>query len=148
MTQLDRLLLVAGFLLAGCGRHPSPVRAGSLSIEPGYANAAPTGNGGTAYFVVRNGGSEPDTIRSITVAGASSAQLHTMARPGSMERMTPLDPAVVPPHGSLALKPGEAHLMFEGLGRQIRLGDTVVVRLEFGHNGPAEVPLVVRPYGG
>ncbi|MGE5230365.1 MAG: copper chaperone PCu(A)C [Deltaproteobacteria bacterium] len=144
------LALAAPALLGvalACGAKAA-IRVGQLRIEPGYANVAPTGDGGTAYFVVRNPGALPDTLTSVAVAGASSAHIHTMTRTGGMERMTPLDPAVVPPKGALQLAPGAAHLMFEGLGRRIAIGDTVLVRLGFARNGSAEVRLVVRPYGG
>ena len=137
---------LAGLALA-CGARPA-LRAGELRIEPGYANVAPTGDGGTAYFVARNPGALPDTLTSVVVTGAASARVHTMARTGGMERMTPLDPAVVPAKGMLQLAPGAAHLMFEGLSRPIRIGDTVVVRLGFARNGSAELRLAVRPYGG
>lgn len=145
MLPLAAPLLAA--LALACGTRPA-VRAGELRIEPGYANVAPTGDGGTAYFTLRNTGSRPDTLTSVAVEGASSARIHTLVRNGGMERMTPLDPAVVPAGGTLQLAPGAAHLMFEGLGRQIRIGDTVAVRLGFARNGSALVRLAVRPYGG
>lgn len=144
---MRRTLLPLAALALACGTGPA-IRAGELRIEPGYANIAPTGDGGTAYFVVRNPGAQPDTISSVAVAGASAARIHTMARTGGMERMTPLDPAIVPEKGALPLAPGAAHLMFEGLSRPIRIGDTVVVRLGFARNGSAELRLAVRPYGG
>ena len=139
-------LALLGLALA-CGTQ-LVIRAGQLRIEPGYANVAPTGDGGTAYFVVRNPGALPDTLTSVSVAGASAARVHTMARTGGMQRMTPLDPAIVPAKGALQLAPGAAHLMFEGLSRPIRIGDTIVVRLGFARNGSAELRLAVRPYGG
>ena len=137
---------LAGLALA-CGAKLA-IRAGQLRIEPGYANVAPTGDGGTAYFVVRNPGALPDTLTSVAVEGAASARIHAMARTGGMERMTPLDPAIVPAKGALPLAPGAAHLMFEGLSRPIHIGDTVVVRLGFARNGATEMRLAVRPYGG
>jgi copper(I)-binding protein len=144
---MRRALLSLAALVVACGTGPA-IRAGELGIHPGYANVSPTGDGGTAYFVVRNQGARPDTLASLAVAGASAAHVHTMTRTGGMERMTPLDPAVVPAGGALQLEPGAAHLMFEGLSRPIRIGDTVVVRLGFARNGSAEVRLAVRPYGG
>jgi periplasmic copper chaperone A len=144
---MRHIVLPLAALGLACGAKAA-IPAGELRIEPGYANVAPTGDGGTAYFVVRNPGALPDTLNAVAVAGASAARIHTMARTGGMERMTPLDPAIVPAKGALQLAPGAAHLMFEGLGRPIRIGDTVVVRLGFARNGPAELRLAVRPYGG
>lgn len=144
---MRRAVLPLAALVLSCSSRPA-IRAGELRIEPGYANVAPTGDGGTAYFVVRNPGARPDTLTSVSVAGASAAHIHTMARTGGMKRMTPLEPAVVPAKGVLRLQPGAAHLMFEGLTRPIRIGDTVVVRLGFARNGSAELRLAVRPYGG
>jgi copper(I)-binding protein len=148
LPAVARMLALAALLaLAGCS-HPHRIRAGDLTIEPAYANVAPTGDGGTAYFVVRNTGSLPDTVRSVAVVGATSAHLHTTTRSGGMERMTPLAPAVVPARGALVLEPGRVHLMFGGLTRPLRSGDTVAVRLEFARSGEVTVPLVVQPYGG
>jgi hypothetical protein len=144
---MRRIALPLAALAVACGAKAA-IRAGELRIEPGYANVAPTGDGGTAYFVVRNPGTLPDTLTSVAVVGASAARIHTMARTGGMERMTPLDPAIVPAKGALQLAPGAAHLMFEGLSRTIRIGDTVVVRLAFARSGSAELRLAVRPYGG
>ena len=144
---MRRIVLPLVALALACGSRPA-IRAGELAIEPGYANVAPTGDGGTAYFVVRNAGALPDTLTSVAVAGASAARIHTMAQTGGMQRMTPLDPAIVPAKGALQLAPGAAHVMFEGLSRSIRIGDTVVVRLGFARNGSAELRLAVRPYGG
>jgi hypothetical protein len=144
---MRRIVLPLAALAVACGARAA-IRAGELRIEPGYANVAPTGDGGTAYFVVRNPGTLPDTLTSVAVVGASAARIHTMARTGGMERMTPLDPAIVPAKGALQLAPGAAHLMFEGLSRTIRIGDTVVVRLAFARSGSAELRLAVRPYGG
>ena len=144
---MRRIVMPLAALVLACGTKPA-IRAGELRIEPGYANVAPTGDGGTSYFVVRNPGALPDTLTSVSVAGASAARVHTMARTGGMERMTPLDPAIVPANGVLQLAPGAAHVMFEGLSRPIRIGDTVVVRLGFARNGSAELRLAVRPYGG
>ena len=142
------LLLGAVLALTGCRRGPTPIRAGDLSIVPGYVNAAPGGDGGVAYFVTHNGGAAPDTLRSVAVAGASAAHLHTVAQAGGPERMTLFEQPTVPPGGALVLRPGEAHLMFEGFSPALRLGDTVRIQLRFARNGPVEVPLVVRPYGG
>jgi copper(I)-binding protein len=121
------------------------VRLGDLRIEPGYVNASPAGDGGSAYFAVRNTGSLPDTMTGVAVAGTSTAQLHALTGGG---RMTPLEHAVVPAGGALALRPGEAHLMFEGMARQIRLGDTLAISLKFARAGGVTVLLVVQPYGG
>lgn len=121
------------------------MRLGDLRIEPGYVNASPAGDGGSAYFTIWNAGSLPDTLASVTVPGASTAQLHALTGAG---RMTALEHAVVPAAGVLALRPGEAHLMFEGMARQIRLGDTLAISLRFARAGGVTVPLVVEPYGG
>lgn len=121
------------------------MRLDHLLIEPGYVNASPAGDAGSAYFTVRNGASLPDTMTSVAVAGAATAQLHALTGAG---RMTPLEHAVVPARGALALRPGEAHLMFEAMARKIALGDTIAVSLRFARAGAVTVSLVVEPYGG
>ena len=147
MTRLHAPLLLAALVVA-CQKRAASVRAGDLAIEPGYATAAPTGDGGAAYFTIRNDAAQPDTIRSVSVDGASASHLHATTRVGGMMRMTLLDPAVVPGHGALALAVGGVHLMFEGTAKRVGLGDTVTVRLRFARGGAVSFPLAVRPYGG
>ena len=134
------------FLLnLSCSRPAPSVHLGDLRIEPGYVNASPAGDGGSAYFTIRNAGSLADTMTGVAVAGASPAQLHTLAASG---RMTPLEHAVVPAGGALALRPGQAHLMFEGMPRKLALGDSIAMSLRFARAGAVSVPLAVEPYGG
>jgi copper(I)-binding protein len=146
MTRFAGVLALV-LLLQACSER-ARVRVGKLDIEPGYATAAPTADGGTAYFTVRNRGDEPDTVESVAVDGAAVSHLHTMRLAGAMMHMTILDPAVVPAHGDLMLAVGGTHLMFEGMTRALRLGDTVTVRLRFARGGVVSFPLPVRPYGG
>ncbi len=141
---LPSLLLAA---VGGCTSDRA-VAAGALRLTPGYATVAPMGDGGTAYFTVRNPSPTPDTLRRAAVEGASEAVLHTMARTGGLMRMVPLAEPAIGPRDSLVLEPGGVHLMFSGLGRPLRIGDTVTVVLEFSRAGPVRLRLPVRPYGG
>ncbi len=136
-------------LVSGCrSARPASVQTGALSITPGYATASPRGDGGAAYFVVRNGGAEPDTLVAVTVDSAAEATLHATRASGGLMRMEPLTHPPINPRDSLVLTPGATHLMFSGFARPRRVGDTVTVALQFAHAPAVRIRLPVRPYGG
>jgi copper(I)-binding protein len=138
------LLLV----LCGCRSRPAApvIRLGSIVIQPGYATASPTGDGGAAYFTIRNEGAAADTLREVAV-DSGPAVLHAIEREGGTTRMVPMEAALAA-GDSIALRVGAAHLMFQERRRTIKLGDTVRVELTFARAGRALVPLPVGLYGG
>ena len=94
-TQFPALALIG--LLAACHRPAPAAVAGPLEILVPYAFAPVIGDEGSAYFTVRNTGSEPDTLIGISAPTAATAMLHGQKQDGSIMRMVMLDALPVPP---------------------------------------------------
>ncbi|HMQ30799.1 MAG TPA: copper chaperone PCu(A)C [Chloroflexaceae bacterium] len=118
------------------------------------ATPAPAGGHGMApmvttgaYMTIANGGAEPDALLGVTAPPglAEAVELHTVIEEGGMMRMRPVEQIEVPANGEVALKPGGFHIMFIGVRRELRAGDTVALSLEFARAGAVEVTAVVRP---
>jgi periplasmic copper chaperone A len=121
-------------------RAPAMTQEGSGSQS---GSMAMLGNG-AVYVTVSNRGSEPDALVSATTDVASIVELHeTMHMAGKMV-MQPLPKIDVPAGGKLEMKPGGYHLMLLGLKRDLKLGDTVTVALQFERAGEMRIQAPVR----
>jgi copper(I)-binding protein len=123
--------------------------AGSLVIEAPWSRATPGGAkvaGG--YLRITNTGAEPDRLVGGTIAAAAKLEIHEMSLQGDVMRMRPLEAGLeIKPGETAELKPGGAHLMFTGLKRPLKEGDTVKGTLVFDKAGTVAVEYAVRPVG-
>jgi copper(I)-binding protein len=107
------------------------------------AGAMAAGNG-AAYVTIKNHGSKPDTLLSVTADLADRVELHqTITRDGVM-RMQPLATFDVPPGTTLEMKPGSYHLMLLGLKHDLKPGDTVALTLTFEKAGRLSLQAPVK----
>lgn len=146
---MRRPLLVLALLgfLAGC-RHPMPaVVAGAIEIRTPYAFAPVVGDEGSAYFTVRNTGTDPDTLIGVSVPAAASVMLHGQKKDGSITRMVMLDMLPIPAGSEVRLAPGGLHLMLGGLAPVPRPGDTLQLKLIFARAGAVNLAVPVHAYG-
>ena len=101
--------------------------AADVSIESPWLLEPPPGQTGAAiYLGVRNAGSAELVLRSATVEGAASAEIH-----GHMMHMGPAGPLPIAPGAALLLAPGGYHLMVSGLGARPVTGGRLPFCLEF-----------------
>lgn len=120
-------------------------RLGDLTVSGGFARAmlpgAPAAGG---YLTIRNEGSAPDVLVSVASPLAGAAGLHAMTMDGDVMRMRAMPDGIeIPAGGTVALRPGGFHVMFERVTTPFRPGMTVPVRLTFAHAGAVEVMLPV-----
>jgi hypothetical protein len=103
-----------------------------------------------AYFVVENGGAEPDRLLEVRSEVARRVEVHRSVVEEGMARMRPADSVVVEPGGRTALEPGGLHVMLMGVEEAISTGDTVDLVLVFRDAGEVTVPAPARqlPPGG
>ena len=107
-------------------------RVGSLEIIHPFLPAPASPSVASVYLTVRNTGSSPDRLVSVSTPMAASASLMTENANGSM---TPLVNLSVPAHGEASLVPGRQHLMLETPASSFKVGQAVAVTLHFAHAG-------------
>lgn len=123
----------------------SPYKVGPLVIERPWSRAvARSAKNAAGYFLVRNTGSTPDRLIGATAGISMKATLHNHIVHNNMMMMRPVAAIEVPAGGSVALKPGGFHMMFEGLHRQIKQGETFPLTLVFANAGKVEVMVEVK----
>ena len=144
------LFLAFVLLLAGIGAASAhSYKLGTLEIGHPWARAtpptAPTGGG---YLSVKNTGTEPDRLISISSPAAQTVQVHQMKMEGNVMRMRELDgPLEIKPGETVTLAPGGMHLMMMGLKEPLKQGEKVPLTLVFEKAGKIDVELVVVAMG-
>ncbi|MGX9573374.1 copper chaperone PCu(A)C [Mesorhizobium sp. f-mel] len=124
-------------------------KVGDLEIGHPWSRATPPGAkvaGG--YFTVTNTGSSPDRLLSISSEISAKAELHEMGVSDGVMAMRPVTGGLeVPAGGKVALAPGGYHLMFVGLKRQPKQGETFPATLIFEKAGTVTVDFAVEGIG-
>jgi protein SCO1/2 len=142
--DMPRLLAKRGSASAGA-RAPSP--AAKVDVERAYI-VLPAGNAPAAvYFVARNPGAQPDSLRALSIDALGTATLHETAHDhatnvASMRAVTGIE---VPPRGALQLAPGGFHGMLSMQRRPTR-GERVPITLSFAKAGTITVNATVIAY--
>lgn len=124
-------------------------KVGDLEIGHPWSRATPPGAkvaGG--YFTVTNTGSSPDRLLSISSEISTKAELHEMGVSDGVMTMRPVTGGLeIPAGGKVALAPGGYHLMFVGLKRQPKQGETFPATLTFEKAGSVTVDFAVEGIG-
>jgi copper(I)-binding protein len=125
-------------------------KIGDLEIGHPWSRATPAGAkvaGG--YFTITNKGSTPDRLLSISTDISDKAELHEMSVKDGVMTMRPVAGGLeIPAGGKVALAPGGYHLMFIGLKRQPKQGETFSATLTFEKAGTVSVDFAVEGMGG
>ncbi len=153
MIRTLRTALIAASLLAGAPalaqEHHHAVTAGALEIVHPWSRATPGGAkvaGG--YVTVVNKGTAPDRLLSAAADSISAkAEIHETSMKDGMMSMKPVAGIAVPAGGTISLKPGSWHIMFTGLKRPLKQGETFPGSLTFEKAGKVDVEFTVEALG-
>ncbi|KQY20969.1 DUF1775 domain-containing protein [Rhizobium sp. Root483D2] len=127
-----------------------PVKAGSLEISGGAVKAmlpgAKVGGGG---FIIKNNGSEDDTLLSVESPAAGRVELHEMTMQNDVMKMRKLEEGIAIPDGeTVTLQSGGLHLMFMEVKTPFAEGDSIPVTLTFEKAGKVDYVLQAGKAGG
>jgi copper(I)-binding protein len=140
LAMIGALSLAGGANIAEARGHPPALvvtRAWSRPTPPG----APTAAG---YLTIVNNSAEPDRLVSADTPVAPTLGLHSLSNAGGVMRMRAMpEGLVIDPHATVSLDPSGYHLMFEGLTKPFKFGETVPAVLHFEHAGAVAVRFAV-----
>lgn len=125
------------------------IKLGSLVISQPWARATPAGApvaGG--YIKVRNLGAIADHLLSGSSDIAAGLDFHEMKTEDGVMKMRPLPEGLaIEPGQTIELKPGGLHIMFNGLKRQLKQGDSFKAALVFEKAGTVVLDFRVEGIG-
>ena len=157
MKPTKHLLLVilsSCFLFLGCGSESnSPnesdskkeVVLGKIALDNAWARPGSKQGKSAAYLRISNGTASTDTLRSFSSDAAESVELHkSIKHDDGTSSMQPAGKQVIASGKKLRLQPGGLHLMLINLKRNITVGDTLQISLEFARAGTVTTPAPVQ----
>lgn len=141
------IALLAAVLLSSrlaAGPPGAEVRAGQLRISNASVPRPVSNDVAAAYLVVRYDGDSPDVLRGVSSDAAQEVTVMAEDAAGTMRGGGQL---VVPAHGTVALRPGQRHLMLASPRPGLREGSTVRITLVFARAGAVTVSVPVTAAG-
>lgn len=116
-----------------------------VHVEGAYARFMPGGQTGAAFMLIQNHATVDERLIGVSSDVAEKVELHShkMNADGTMQMLHLEEGIVIPAGQSHELARGGDHVMFMGLKREVKEGDTVTVTLTFEHAGEVKVDIPV-----
>jgi copper(I)-binding protein len=119
-----------------------PAMAGDDAMGAGGMGAAGTG---AVFMRIVNNGNEADRLVRGSTDVANVVEIHETVMEGEVMRMRMLPEGLeISPGGEVLLKPGSYHIMLIDVQRDLNVGDTFQIELEFEEAGTQTVTVQVR----
>lgn len=119
--------------------------SGELTIQDAWARPASAGENGAAYFVIENGTAEDDSLLSVSSAIATASEVHmSMGDDNGVMSMQMQESVTLTARDKVEFKPGGLHVMFVNLTRDLKVGDTITLVLNFENAGSLTIDVPVK----
>lgn len=131
----------------GHGHHATQMKGG-VKIEAAWARATPgkAKNGG-AYVTIVNAGKHADRLLGAKADVSKRVEVHTHLMDNGVMRMRKVAGIDLPAGGKIHMKPGGYHVMFLGLHKPLKKGESFPVTLVFEKAGEVKTEVKVRGVG-
>ncbi|GEE00875.1 hypothetical protein nbrc107696_13210 [Gordonia spumicola] len=151
LTAFAAAAVASTALLGACGTDSTDAttsEADAISVGQPWVKAADSGM--TAAFGVLANSSGSD-VRLVSASSdvAESVEPHEVVTEGDTTTMrAKAGGFVIPAKGSLTLDPGGEHLMFMGLKKPVKAGDTVTITVRFADGSTTRIDAIARDFDG
>jgi periplasmic copper chaperone A len=117
--------------------------ASRVEITQPWSRPAVAGATAAGFMTLANRGKTADALVAVSSPMARKAEIHRSSVTDGVMSMRRQDRVEIPQGRQITFAPGGYHLMFVGLARPLRAGDTLPATLTFAKAGPVEVRFVV-----
>ena len=115
------------------------------SSEGGMANGMRMAGTGAVFMTIANAGAAADRLVGARTDVAEVVEIHETVMDGEVMKMQMLaDGLEIPAKGEVLLKPGGYHVMLIGVKRDLNVGDSFGMELQFERSGSMRVEPEVR----
>lgn len=140
MATLVTTICIAAICIAATAHGAIAIgRASVREPNPAHDIAA-------AFMTMTNRGDTPVALVGVSSPDAKVVEMHEMKTIDGMMTMRRVDTIVIPPHRSVTLAPGGAHLMLIDLTRTLTAGDKAVIDLKFDDGSRARIEARVESH--
>jgi copper(I)-binding protein len=136
--------LALGLALLAAGAAAHEYALDKLTIGHPWAPAS-HGAAKTAavYLTFVNDGAKSDRLLGVSTPVADRAGVHGNEMMGGVNHMHPVEGLDLPAGKTVELKPGEMHIMLEGLKRPLKDGEMIPMTLTLANEGEVKVEVMV-----
>jgi periplasmic copper chaperone A len=147
--KLSTILTAAFVTLLANTAFAHSYKLGALEIGHPWSRATPkSADSAAGYLTIKNTGSTPDRLVSVTFSDAASAQIHQMTMDNGVMKMREVQGGLeIKPGDTVELKPQSFHVMFTGLKAPLVKGQMVKGTLTFEKAGSIDVEFAVQAAG-
>lgn len=125
-------LLCAAFLIGSAVSAQASGAHGGVMVENCRIRYIPANEPKAAgYMVIHNHGSEARVLVSLSTDKAEKVEMHETLIEGNVAKMRQVKELTIPANGSLEMKSGGYHLMFQKISPDLKFGDSVKLVLNF-----------------
>ena len=96
------------------------------------------------YLVIINNGDQADTLVGASTDVAKGIEMHETRINNNIAEMIPLTRLDIPAGGRIEFKPEGYHVMLTGLTRELKVGETVKLTLQFQKSGAIALDVPIR----
>ena len=119
-------------LISALSAVPAASAEAGVSVRDAWVRETPPGmNAMAGYMELRNNTSRPQVLVAASSSGFQSVMIHRTIVKDGMAGMVHASQIELAPKASLIFAPGGYHLMLMSPKRTLRVGDRVVINLEF-----------------
>lgn len=112
-------------------------------VEAAWSRPAAAGTTGAGFMTISNPDAKADALTGVETPWAGQVQIHESSMTGGVARMQRVERVEVPAGGRVTFAPGGYHLMFMGLTRALKMGDTLPATLTFASGAKVKASFVV-----
>ena len=134
-----RMLVVAAVIATATG---APALA-APQVSTAWSRPAAQGTTGVGYMTISNPGKAADALVAVESPLARSAMIHQSSVSGGVASMKMVTRVPLPAGGKVTFAPGGYHLMFIGLTKPLKAGDTLPATLTFSSGAKVKAAFVV-----
>lgn len=148
---LARAFAILAFVVVSGFASAHGLKVGTLEIGHPYSRATvPGAKVASGYLSVKNTGTEPDRLVSVSSDIAGKSEIHEMSVDSAgVMTMRPVEGGLeIPAGGEIKLAPKGLHIMFMDLKEQPKEGEKFKGTLTFEKAGSVEVEFGVDAMGG
>ena len=118
-----------------------------MEVRNAWARPTAIGDNGAVYLVIENGTAQEDRLLSAQTDIATAVEMHLSQMEGDHMSMHRQEQVTVPAGETVAFSPGGLHIMLVGLQRDLKVGETFDVKLQFEHAGEKTITVSVKDDG-
>ena len=137
-TAMRTAIAAAAALAIASTAHAAP------QVTAAWSRPAAAGTTGAGFMTLTNPKGPADALVSVQSPLAREVMMHQSAMAGGVASMRMVDRVPVPAGGRVTFAPGGYHVMFVGLTRPLKLGDSLPATLTFASGAKVQAAFMVR----